>query len=487
MNLNFCYNFIWKSIKTSENLNLTSLTNLNLLSIDIHFSDILKIVNLNKSSLKEISFSYDGTLPTTTTDYLNNFSGIEILTIDLIETSRIDLNLHTSLLSLFNKCLNLKRLEIFSSKPRTTRSNYLFSFNKFTNNKFQYLNELILDTTSKISVCSGELNEILKRLKLFSLTFNGDNQWLINANDNLNRIKHLCLNNNDDLLSSFQSIANNKLETICFIQQTNSIIFTCSLDYFKSMPYLKILDLKHVHLHSTESICYLISTNLKCLTTLYLPCCSLACNEFKSNDTKYLFKRVINDEENDSETKLKYPINSSSNNQLEYLINNNNIVSFGLYGCCKSVMKTNKSFNTNCRNVDSNELIHIIKFKELKSLHLVNFTYIGNSLRFEQFLNDLSESNVYLKEFELIHMSNLNMFEFQAKLISKLAKFKHIEQLSIQHPSLYVNKNLIDCICDSLNNLKYLQLYTELVLNKQLIKDQIFNNINKVYNFDINI
>ena len=131
--------------------------------------------------------------------------------------------------------------------------------------------------------------------------------------------------------------------------------------------------------------------------------------------------------------------------------------------------------------MDSNELIHIIKFKELKSLHLVNFTYIGNSLRFEQFLNDLSESNVYLKEFELIHMSNLNMFEFQAKLNSKLKKFKHIEQLSIQHPSLYVNKNLIDCICDSLNNLKYLQLYTELVLNKQLIKDQIFNNLNKVY------
>ena len=166
MNLNFCYNFIWKSIKTSENLNLTSLTNLNLLSIDIHFSDILKIVNLNKSSLKEISFSYDGTLPATTTDDLNNFSGIEILTIDLIETSRIDLNLHTSLLSLFNKCLNLKRLEIFSSKPRTTRSNYLFSFNKF-----QYLNELILDTTSKISVCSSELNEILKRLKLFRLYY----------------------------------------------------------------------------------------------------------------------------------------------------------------------------------------------------------------------------------------------------------------------------------------------------------------------------
>lgn len=323
LNLNFCYNLTWKSVSTlMKKLKFKLLTHLDIISIKIDFNDILKLVNSNK--LKEISFSLNESSGADKDKDLNGFSQIE--------TIRIDLNVITQLLfDLLDSFINVNRLEIFSSKP-FFRSRLKFYFNKFKN-PFSKLKELVVLPSSSILFDYNEVRQIVQRLKKFSISFNlTDNHF---ENINLNEIKHFGTIINkieiDNLLENVNFDVNNHLETLQLKESSNIECILNKIPFkIENLIHLNTLDFRDIHIHSTDSICKLLS-NLKNLQSLNLPSCALACEEFKAIDTQYMFKRVFEDSDEDDVSLASSKSDEVfKSKQLEYLLNNK-IVSFGLY------------------------------------------------------------------------------------------------------------------------------------------------------------
>lgn len=325
LNLNFCYNLSWKSLITQmPKLNFHLLTRLNLLSIKIDLDIITTLVSSNQN-LKELSFSLNE--PVQTSD-LSCFSTLEII--------RLELNVQFDkyVIELLDSFTNVNRLEIFSSK-KMNRTNVIFSFRKFKN-KFERLTDLLVLKSTNIIFDINELNQIVSRLKNYSITFASNiNNW--NKYVNLNEIKNLSLVINkatrpdfnvDYLFEEINFDSNNQLEELEMNKIYNiECILTVLPFRMENLKNLNRLDLKYMHIHSVDSICELLS-KLFNLKHLFLPCCALACNEFKESDTRYLFKRIINSD--DEETELKNEIKEPVRKQLEYLVNLK-LVSFGLY------------------------------------------------------------------------------------------------------------------------------------------------------------
>jgi len=264
-----------------------SLKKLNLLSVNINLADLISLVN-NNTNLKEIAFTMTNDIGKTID--LRALNKIHTATIDitnLCETS----NQIVILKTLLNSFVECKNLEIFSEK----NYNLYFGFDELEN-KFTKLESFICSgkiwqsynsNTTGLNLNLAEEILINRCLPLFNF-----NLKLNHTSINIDKIRELKQRNN---FKSFElnltrysfdlattRIINNQFEIDNYLNDLCTGDFLVSLESFKVRrgikcecvlntitPFrietgslLNTLDLKEIHIHSSDSICMQLA-NLK--------------------------------------------------------------------------------------------------------------------------------------------------------------------------------------------------------------------------------
>ncbi len=276
--LNYCGNLTWTNGLRS--LKFESLHTFDILSVKIDFVNLLDVVNNLK--LKEIAFSLpvDIVLKKKNSIDFNGFSNIEDISIEL--RAPVCENFYDML----DHFLAVKQLELFAK----IKINLNFSFDSFKH-QFRSLKSFV--ASGNIYFTENTIFNSLRSLKDFHvniyyncLNFNFYDQ-IKTLNEHL-KLKNFKVNITNEFSyenNSQQVIRKQRVEiddffdTLCsqnFIRNlekfelSRSIRFEClltSISNFKSQLrdnlFLKTVDFRDIHLHSSESICQTLA-NLEC-------------------------------------------------------------------------------------------------------------------------------------------------------------------------------------------------------------------------------
>ncbi len=274
LNLNFCTHLTWNRTLGS----FQSLAKLNLISVNIQLADLISLVNSN-SNLKEIAFTMPGDLGKTTD--LGCFKKIHSVSIDITNLfeSRNQTPILKKLLNSFVECRNI---EIFSEKKLHLDFSLDQLENKLTKLESFICSGKIWQRYSSSTTVLNLAEELLLNRPLVLFHFN---LQLNPTSINVEKIRELQQRNNFKRLElnltrySFDltrtSVVNNQFEIDNFLIDLCSGAFLSGLDSFKIMrgskcecvlntvsPFrfdtgssLVTLDLKQIHIHSTDSIC----------------------------------------------------------------------------------------------------------------------------------------------------------------------------------------------------------------------------------------
>ena len=302
VDLNFCYNLGWTT-RLSRMIPYDSLKSLRVLSVKIKLCDLLELVN--SLALQELAFTLvdDNSINTKGKTTFEGLQAIQMITIEL------KCHMNQIFVNLMNNFVNVQRLELFSSN----KFHFKLNLQQFTH-KFIKLEELL--THGCVHIGLEAAYSYLTKLKLFSFTINL-NHLNLDIIENIKSIK------NKHLLKHFDYAISHEPENMSpvngLIEINNKLSDLCDLNFLKSLESFKLrkainfgclltniaplklqfdlncnlttLDLKEIHIHSTESICKLIAQlNCKFFHKIEILKSS---NFFHKSFTKFVFTNML--------------------------------------------------------------------------------------------------------------------------------------------------------------------------------------------------
>jgi hypothetical protein len=253
-------------------ISFDSLKSLRILSIKIKLGDLFDMVN--SLELEELAFTLveDNSINTKGKTTFKGFQAIQMITIEL------KCHMNQMLVNLMNNFVNVESLSLFSPN----KFHLSLNLQQFTH-KFIKLEEL--STHGCVYIGLEAAHSYLTKLKYFYFTINLNN---LNSNmiENIkfikmkHPIKHFDFEISNEPANTMSPVnglieINNKLNDLCnlnFIKNLESFKLRKSMNFgclltniaplkfqFDFNCYLITLDLKEIHIHSTESICKLIA------------------------------------------------------------------------------------------------------------------------------------------------------------------------------------------------------------------------------------
>lgn len=290
-NINFCYNLFSHRRKVELGSlipidRLKCLTEFHALTIKFELKDLINLVNTHTFKSLSLTVPSHQSLDNLRDDYFKGFNNIEDI---CVEFNLVSYRLFQKL---GNSFVNVKKLEIYFNDNRSHI--FGFSFKQFPTNKFEKLEYLIMGSDSIYSGLNDALKdnfEIISRLKGFHINFTHEtflktfNPNLVNIIDNLHtkigsvqlKLTLAYLDKNytdyntglypgDETFKQFMDyyflnrsrINLSKINLDCNINYP-SYLTQIPFDLAKNGTLLQHLDFSNIHIHSTDSICKILS------------------------------------------------------------------------------------------------------------------------------------------------------------------------------------------------------------------------------------